>query len=129
LATIHGKNAIIYLQGSGSDAVALVEANEFTIDIDFDTEPDTAFGDSWETNLRGIARWSGTIMGNHDTAQQLMFDGISAASSRKAYFYPDRAVAARYYYGTIWPRLSDNIPFGVGKFTSNFQGDGELAVN
>lgn len=128
MATIHTKNAIVYLQGSAAEAVSLTESADVTIDIDYDTEADTAFGDTWETKLKGINRWSGTINGNFDTAQATLFDAIGQSSARKLYVYPDRSSSASYYYGTIWPRLSSSMPFGVAKFTATFEGDGELAV-
>jgi hypothetical protein len=128
LATIHTKDAIVYLQGSGAAAVPLTEAAEVSIDIDYDTEPDTAFGDTWETRLKGINRWSGTISGNYDNAQALLFEAIGQDAARALYVYADRDVSSLYYYGTIWPRVSPSLPFGVAKFTASFEGDGQLAV-
>ena len=129
MATIHAKNAIVYLQGSGSEAVALTEAGDVSIDIDYDLEADAAFGDTWKTNLKGLIGWSGSIAGNFDTAQSLLFDAISQTSARKMYAYPDRSTTGRYYYGTVWPKLGTSLPIGVGKFTSSFTGDGQLALN
>ncbi len=129
MATLHTKNAIVYLQGTGAEAITLTEAGDVTIDIDYDTEPDTAFGDTWETRLQGIKRWSGTIAGNFDTAQADLFDAVSGATAaRKMYVYPDRATSSNYYYGSVWPRLSATLPFGVAKFSATFEGDGELAL-
>ena len=128
MSTISTKDAIVYLQGSGAAAVVLSEASEVMFDLDYDTEPDVAFGDSWETKLKGIHRWSGSIGGNFDTAQSLLFDAATQTSSRKLYVYPDRATATRYYYGNVWPRLSPNMPYGVAKFTARFDGDGQLAL-
>ena len=128
MAILNAKNAIVYLQGSAAAAVTLTEAADVTIDADFDTEATTAFGDTWETHAKGINRWSGTITGNFDTAQSILFDAIGQATARKLYVYPDRDTSANYYYGTVWPRLSVSLPFGIGKFTASFQGDGELAI-
>ncbi len=129
MSTIHTKNAIVYLQGSGSDAVILTEAADVSIDIDYDLEADAALGDTWKTNLKGLLGWSGSVAGNFDTAQSLLFDAIGQTSARKMYVYPDRATTGRYYYGTVWPKLGVSLPIGVGKFTAGFTGDGQLAVN
>ena len=129
MATIHTKNAIVYLQGSGSEAVLLTEAGDVNIDIDYDLEADSAFGDTWETKLKGLLRWSGSIGGNFDTAQSLLFDAIGQSSARKMYVYPDRATSGRYYYGTVWPKLSATLPRGVAKFATSFDGDSQLALN
>lgn len=129
MATIHTKGAIVYLQGSGSDAVTLTEAGDVSIDIDYDLEADSAFGDTWETKLKGLLRYSGSIAGNFDTAQSLLFDAIGQTSARKMYVYPDRATSGRYYYGTVWPKLSTTLPIGLAKFSASFNGDGQLALN
>ena len=129
MATLHTKNAIVYLQGSGTEAQTLTEAGDFSIDIDYDLEVDSVFGDTWETKQKGFLRWSGSIGGNFDTAQSLLFDAISQTSARKMYVYPDRATTARYYYGTCWPKLGTTLPIGVAKFTASLDGDGQLALN
>lgn len=129
MATVHGKNAAVYMQGSGSDAVLVSEANEWSIDFSFDTEPDSAFGDIWETSLRGLIRATGTVNGNFDTAQSTMFDAVLATTPRKLYVYPDRDSPTRYYYSTVWPRMSTTMPMGVGKFAMSWTNGGVLALN
>jgi len=56
-----GKNAVVYLQGSGSDAVVLTEAAEWHLSLDFELADDGAFGDTWLTQLKGRMRWSGSL--------------------------------------------------------------------
>ena len=129
MATLHAKNAIVYMQGSGTEAQTLTEAAEVSIDIDYDTETDSAFGDTWETRLKGLIRYNGSVNGNFDTAQALLFDAITQATSRKMYVYPDRATTTRYYYGTVWPRLSVGLPIGRATFSVSFEGDGALSAN
>lgn len=129
MATIHGRNAHVYLQGSGSEAIPVSESNEWTMNLEFDTEVDAAFGDTWESTLRGLVRASGTIGGNFDTAATVLWDATINSNPRKMYLYPDRASTARYYYGTIWPQLSANMPMGVGKTTVNWRNAGEIAFN
>jgi len=109
--------------------VTLTEAGDVSIDIDYDLEADSAFGDTWETKLKGLLRYSGSIAGNFDTAQSLLFDAIGQTSARKMYVYPDRATSGRYYYGTVWPKLSTTLPIGLAKFSASFNGDGQLALN
>lgn len=129
MATLHGKNAHVYLQGSGSDAVPVSESNQWSLSFDYDLEVDSAFGDTWETNVRGLSKYTGTIQGNFDTASAVLFDAYSALTPRKMYLYPDRASTGRYYYGTVWPKLDAEVPMGVAKTTVNFTGDGQGATN
>lgn len=124
-----GRNAIVYL-GTGGAATTLTEAAEWTIDVDFDLSDDTAFGDSWKTNLKGMMGWSGSMAGNFDTAQANVFTAATATSTVNLYLYPDRSTTGRYYYGTIWPKLSVTVnKDGTAKFSGSFTGDGQLAQN
>jgi len=129
MATLFGRNAIVYLQGSGSDAELLSEASEFHISLDFEEGDDGAFGDTWATSLKGRMKWSGSLNGNYDTAATLSWDAATATSSRKLYIYPDRATMTRYYYGTCFPKLSiDGTLTSVVKFSGSLGGDGQLAT-
>lgn len=131
MATLHGRNAVVYLQGSGAQAVVIAEAAEFNIDGDMDLEPDPAFGDTWETKLKGLMRFSGTINGNYDTAQagNAVWQAYVAATSRKVYLYPDRGTTTQYYYGNVYPKAGVGVPIGRTTFSVNFDGDGQLAIN
>ena len=131
MATLHGKNAVVYLQGSGSAAVVIAESAEFNIDGDVDLEPDPAFGDTWETLLKGLMRFSGTISGNYDTAQagNAVWQAFVATTSRKMYLYPDRSTTTQYYYGNVYPKLGVGVPIGRATFSLNISGDGQLAIN
>lgn len=130
MATLHGRNAIVELQGSGSDAVVLTEAAEWQIQLDMELADDGAFGDTWVSQLKGRMKWSGSLGGNLDTAASTVFDAFSASSSRKLYLYPDRSVTGRYYYGTCFPKLSVNVALNaVTKFSGAIEGDGQIALN
>lgn len=128
MATLHGKNAAVYLQGANAEAEVISEAAEWSIDLDFDLDPDFALGDVWETAVQGIKRWSGSLSGNFDNAAEVPYDAFDAAAVRKFYLYPDRGTTTQYYYGTCWAKLS--VAGGGGgraTFTSAIQGDGEFA--
>jgi len=131
VATLHGRNAVVYLQGSGANAVVITEAAEFSIDGDSDLEPDPAFGDTWETKLKGLMRFSGSITANYDTAQggNALWQAFVASTSRKMYLYPDRSVTTQYYYGNVYPKLGVGVPIGRATATVSFEGDGQLAIN
>jgi hypothetical protein len=130
MATLFGRNAILYVQGSGSAAELVSEATEFHISIDFESGDDGAFGDSWVTQLKGRMKWSGSLNGNLDTGVNLLFDAATATASRKIYLYPDRANMAAYYYGTAFPKLSVDVTLtAVAKFSGSIDGDGQLARN
>lgn len=130
MATLHGRNAVVYLQGSGAQAEVLSEAAEWHITLDFELGDDGAFGDTWVTQLKGRMRWTGSLSGNLDTAQALMFDAATATSSRKIYVYPDRSDTTKYYYGTCFPKLTADVTLtSVSKFSGSLEGDGQLALN
>lgn len=128
MSTLHGKDSILYMNGGSGDATQITEAAEWTIDVDFDTDPDPALGDSWETRLRGLARYSGTFTGNFDDAQDQLWDAAVATTTSKFYIYPASGTNTRYYYGNIWPKVS--VSGGTGgkiTFSVSFEGDGQLA--
>lgn len=121
----------MYLQGSGAAAIQITEAAEWTLEVDFDTVPDPAFGDTWETKLKGLLRFSGSLAGNFDTAQSgnAVWEAVIATTSRKLYLYPDASTTGRYYYGNIWPKLSvDMSVTSKGSFSGAFEGDGQLGL-
>ena len=129
MATISTRNAIVYLQGSGAVAVTLTEAKEVSIDLDRELIDDTCFGDlGWRTNMLGLDSWSGSITANFDTTQTLLLDSyIDSATDqtpRALYVYPDRSASTKYYYGSIWPKLSIGLPLGLATATLSFTGDG-----
>ena len=131
MATLHGKGAVLYMSGaSGDAAVQITEAAEFSIDIDFDTDPDPALGDTWETKLKGLLRASGSFTGNFDDAQDTIWDATVSTASSKFYLYPDSATSTRYYYGSIWPKFS--LSGGTGSKiadTCTFESTGQFAKN
>ena len=125
MPTIHGKNGQVYLQGAGTEAILISEAAEYSIDLDFELDPDPAMGDTWRTQNKGLAQWKGSLNGNLDTAATTVLDAFLATTPRKFYLYPDRAITANYYYGTIWPKFSikGGTKSNVG-FSGSFDGDG-----
>lgn len=131
MATLHGKGSVLYLgAGTGVAASKVSEAAEWTIDVDFDTEPDPALGDEWETKLKGLHRFSGSFSGNFDDAQDTLWDATVATTHSPFYLYPDAAQTGRYYYGFIWPKVSvDGAVTGKENFSVDFEGDGQLAKN
>lgn len=130
MARIHGKNGIVYLAGVTAVAVTLSQATDWEVDIDYDTADVPVLGDNWNSKVKGIHKFSGSLSGTYDTAQTLAFDAALAATSRNFYLYPDRTQPTRYYYGFCWPKL--NVKGGVGDavtFDASFDGDGQLAAN
>ena len=129
MATLHAKNAIVYLASSAGVAAVVTEAADVSFDIDMDLSQDNAFGDTWMTQLKGFLKWSGTLTGNFDTAQASIFDAVvNATAPVNMYVYANRGVMTNYYYGTVWPRLGVQLPVGTAKFSMRFDGDGQLAA-
>jgi hypothetical protein len=129
MATLHGKGSVLYMNGGTGNAVQITEAAEWSIDVDFDEDPDPALGDSWETRLKGLLRFSGAFSGNYDDAQTTLWDAAIASTSSKFYLYPAASVNTKYYYGQIWPKVS--LGGGVGgkeTFSVSFTSDGALTT-
>ena len=125
MATLSTRQAIVYLQGSAAAAQVLTEAGDVQISIDRELIDDTCFGDSgWQTNMMGLDSWSGSVTANFDTTEDLLYDAFAANATRAFYVYPERTVSTKYYYGSIWPKLSISMPLGLAKATMTFTGDG-----
>jgi hypothetical protein len=128
--SIHGKGGVVYLQGAGAEAQLLSLATDWEIDVDYDTEPDTPLNTDWETNVKGVSRFTGSMAGSYDTTSNVAWDAMAAATPRKFYIYPLASSPTRYYYGTCWPKLRVS---GGSKsravFAAAFKSDGQLAKN
>lgn len=130
MSRIHGKGGVVYLSAGNTAAQLLSQAAEYDISADFDTVNVPVLGDTWDTMLQGLRKWSGTISGPFDSTQTLAWDAMSAANPSNLYIYPQASVPTAYYYGTVWPKL--NIKGGVGgavSFSSAFTGTGTLGKN
>jgi len=121
---------MVYLQGSGAAATKLGETREWSFDIDKPLSEDGAMGDTWESKQVGILSWSGSAGGNLDTAETSPFDAAVAVTAKALYLYPSDADATKYYYGSVWPRLSVSASKDdIIRFSLSFDGDGALSAN
>jgi hypothetical protein len=128
MAALHFRNATVYMGGTGV-AVPVVEAAEFSLDVQSDTVPAPRLTDVWENKLRGLMRWSGSITGNFDNAQTTLWDAVLNTNPVPLYVYPNASTPTSYYYGSIWPKLG--VSGGVsskGTTTSAFDGAGIFAI-
>jgi hypothetical protein len=131
VSRLHGRNALLYVQGSGTEAQPLSNAANYGIDIDFDTVDVSQLGDDWAQSVRGQGKFSGTFDGPFDTAITLPWDmmAVSPNSAKKFYLYPDKTSLGGYYYGTAW--FTSGIKGGVQAavtFSSKFTGTGQLTT-
>lgn len=127
MATLHFKDCQLYL---GSAAALITEASEVQLNVEFDTANDSAFGDTWETFLRGASRWTGSFSGNFDTASSQVFDMAVNTTISNVYIYPARTSSARYYYGQAWPDLQiTGSRTDAGRISGKLTGSGQLATN
>lgn len=132
MAAIHGKNAKVLLSPGSGAAVEVSEQVEYSIEMDGDFQDVTALQASWDSNVKGTMKWSGTLSGNFDTASQTLWSAATSTQTCNFYLYPQVSVATRYYYGTCWVKLNRAIAGGSkAKASSGVQliGDGQLAVN
>lgn len=130
MAALHGRGGMVYLQGSGANAIKLGLARGWSIDTTREKASSNALGDTWISNLNGLLGFKGKIELLLDNADTTAFDAATATATKKFYFYPDNTNTATYYYGTIWPELSVNDTLkDVENGTLSFEGDGQLAKN
>lgn len=130
MATFHGKNGMVYLEGTAAGAVKLIEARSWSIDIDRELDEDMSFGDDWKTQLSGVLSWTVEVEINASDSQVSPFEAATSMATKRVYIYPISGVTARYYYGFIWPKLSVSASTsGVARGTLKGDGDGQLAAN
>lgn len=124
MGTIHFKAAALYL---GDPAVPIGEAAEAMLDIEFDTADDSAFTDTWDTNLKGTLTWAGAAQANFDTASSRLYDVAVSSTLSRLYLYPDRTDPS-HYHGRCWPKITiDGARADAGRVSAAFKGSGALA--
>lgn len=132
MSAIHGSGAVMYLSPGTGAAIPVSEQTDYSIELDADIQDTTALGTNWGSGVRGQNKWSGSASGNFDTASTTLWSAGTSTAAQRIYLYPDRTVAASYYYGMCYVKLGTAIAGGVSaKATSGitFTGNGELAKN
>ena len=134
MAAIHGRLGLVYLQGTGLNATPLGIARSWRLEIDTDLIDVSDMSSGWKTFAAMPLKWLGTIEGNYDVTSSTPFDAVQNSlggltlSARKLYLYPDRNTTARFYSGTVWPKLTVEVKLNnVSKFILDFTGTGVLA--
>lgn len=128
MATLHFKDCQLYV--GMSTAILITEASEVQLNVEFDTPNDSAFGDTWDTFLKGTNRWTGSFNANFDTASSQLFDLAVGTTISNVYVYPARTSSARYYYGQAWPDLQiTGSRTDAGRVSGKLTGSGQLAQN
>ena len=121
---------MLYIAGTGANAVKIAQARGWKIDIDIKTDEDNALGDTWEHFLGIIRGYTGEISGNFDTATVDPFDAASSMTAQNFYFYPVATTTTAYYYGTAFFKLSIDLNLSsTTRFTAAFTGQGQLSRN
>lgn len=132
MSSIHGKNAVIYLAPGTGAAVEVSEQNQYAIEMDFDLAGVPELGDTWESAVKGLMKWSGSLEGNFNTAGITLWSAAVSATPSNFYLYVDRTVAANYYYGTCWVKLGTILGGGTGdkaKSAVKLIGEGALSTH
>lgn len=129
MARLHGRNALLYIQGAGAEAVSFSNAADYAIDVNFATVDVSQLGDDWAQTIRGQAQFSGQFGGPVESTSRLAWDAMVATTARKFYLYPDKTALGGYYYGTCWVEIG--IKGGTSAavtFVSKMTGVGQLGV-
>lgn len=135
---LHGRNGMVYLGTSGV-ALLIASAKVWKLTVDRDMDNVNVFGDTWQKQLAGLAKWSGSMEGVLDTSDTKMFDAavlqfapnaITNETPSSIYLYPASGSVSRYYYGTVWPKIDISVQnTNTITYTMDFEGDGTLAYN
>lgn len=115
MAYLHGKNAIVYLQCAGAEAEPIAQIEDYSIDNQFQLEGSAVLGDAATSNVRGMETFKGTLSGNYDDAQSILWASHKASTHRKMYLYADRNAPLKYYYGFVWVLLPTVLAGGIAK--------------
>ncbi len=105
MATVHGKNAAIYL--GSTTATAINETNDISISFGADYAEDSAHGDTNKSYKPGLFDFEGSIGGMYDIADDTLLTAALAGTQQKMYFYPNRANRYQYFYGDVFVTLDD----------------------
>jgi predicted secreted protein len=120
--------SVVYVTG-GTTTVG--EIKEWSLDGAMEPPEVTAFGDQWKEFIAGIREYSGTFIGNMDTADTVQ------TSLRNSYF-GGSAVALRLHHslagyfsaGTVYiTGFAPSISYdGAAQIEYSFQGSGALSL-
>ena len=128
--TIHGRGGGMYVQGSGANAVKLLQVRSWKITIDKAEDEDNAMGDAWVTQKIGLLKWTGNFGGNFDLTDTTAWDAAISTAAKNIYFYPVLATTTAYYYGQAHAKFDLEVALtGVARYTADFLGEGQLARN
>lgn len=105
MATVHGKNAAVYL--GTNTATAIGETNEISISFGADYAEDSAHGDTNKSYKPGLFDFEGSIAGMYDIADDTLLTAALAGTQQKFYFYPNRANRYQYFYGDVFVTVDD----------------------
>lgn len=105
MATVHGKNASIYL--GTSTATPISETTDISINFGADYAEDSAHGDTNKSYKPGLFDFEGSISGHYDTASDTLLTAALAGTQQKMYFYPNRSTTLQYFYGDVFVTLDD----------------------
>jgi hypothetical protein len=100
--TAAGTNAILYL--GSTNAAAIDETFNLSINVTTDTAEDTAHGDVWRTFIPTLSNFEMDIEKHYDFAAGggAMQTWVNSRTALKFYLYPRRSDATIYWYGTMY---------------------------
>ena len=106
-----GRSGRLYM---GLAAAGTAEPVAFLKSWNIDSKSDrydvTCFEDTSKTYVAGLPDSSGAFAGFYDNATVQMVTASQDGIARKWYFYPDRAVNTRYWFGTATFDINQEFP-------------------
>lgn len=111
MAIIHAKNAVLYL--GATNAVAVAETNDLSIQAGADMAEATAHGNTFKRYIPGISDFQVSVSKFYDEAYFTMIDAAINSTALKFYLYPNRATTTVYFFGTGYLSMDGlNLPVG-----------------
>ena len=120
----HGVDGLIYVGGN-----EVTGGNQWSIQFNPDLVEVLSFGDSWKTQLRGAAGWSGNISAYDVGDANVLADAAVLTTASAVLIYPDRATLTTYYSGSAFFGASgDGWTTGAVGLNGDFTGTGALTL-
>lgn len=109
MARYHGKKGRVMMStGAGSEAVAVLSLNSWSLDMSVDRVEVTAFGDTNKVYVQGLPDTSGQLSGFWDDESDALYQASQSPDGVKMYLYPSTDAMSKYFYGLAFVDFSIN---------------------
>ena len=120
----HGKKGYLIVEGIG----VIDNMHGWTLTTSRDKADASVQGEEWKRTTSGQKGWSGSFNAYYDAANAGKFyDQVNQDTSRDMYFYPQKDVMTKYFYGDSWFEFELSVPIdGNVDLSATADGDGQV---